>query len=294
MRGIGLGLVAAVLLAGGAAAADLPEGWHLARDGAACEVDNPQTTTGAMLTVAVIPPQHLLLLQHPDFPNERQSHVLALSFDGGPALVMESLGSDHIYGIAITPDIAAGLRGGSHLTVGMDGKRYEFAYAHADMAMDEAARCAGTKTLSEVWAEAPRPIPEAPGWGLIEAIGGTNQCSVRRNSPQVNTSLVLTKDGKLVLIAGRPDWAKWGDHIEATLAIDGDPPVPVAAAGVQNLVLLPLTDAAVTEKVRAAKSLVWHLPWGDFTAEVGGLGAAEKVLRACDAKGAEAAAKSKP
>jgi hypothetical protein len=278
-----IGLVAVLLLAG-AAAAEEPAGWQVTRDGSACEADFPQNETGAMLTIAVMPPQHMLLLQHPDFPAGRQTQKLALAFDGAAPLVMEGLGSDHIYGIAITPDIAMGLRTGTALRVALGNKTYSFAYAHADQAMDEAAHCAGTKTLPETWAEAPKPIPTAPGWGLIESIGGTAQCSVRRNSPQVNTSLVLTKEGKLLLIAGRPDWAKWGDQIAATLKIDGDAPIPVAAAGVQNLVLLPLTDVGVTKKVEGARTLGWHLPWGDFTAEVEGLGTAEVALRECDAR----------
>lgn len=286
----------AVVSVAAPALADMPEGWHLARDGAACEADypqdkGPQAEDGTMLTVAVIPPQHLLLLENPAFPAERQTHIIGLSFDGGPLLTMESLGSDRIYGIAITPDIGMGLRSGSHLTVALDGKRFEYRYAHADRAMDEAAHCAGTKTLPEVWNDAPKPIASAPGWGILEGIGGTNQCTVRRNSPEVNTSLVLTKQGRLVLIAGRPDWAKWGNEIKATLKIDADAPIAVAAAGVQNLVLLPLTDDTVVKRLQTAKMLRWHLPWGDFTAEVEGLGAAETVLRACDAKNAKPAPK---
>ena len=283
-------LAVAVLLAASASAADVP-GWTIARDGPACEADFIQAGAapdGAMLTIAVMPPQHMLLLQHPDFPKDKQTRPVALAFDNLPPLVMEGLGSDHIYGIAITPDIGMALRAGSRLTATIDGKTYVYQFHDAATAMDEAAHCAGTKTLPEVWNDAPKPIPGVPNWMIVEDLAGTDQCSVRRNSPEVNTSLLLTREGRLVVIAGRPDWAKWGDKLEASLAIDDGPSFAVAAFGLQNLVLLPLTDDAVVKQVQGAKRLHWHLPWGNFTAEVEGLGAAEAALRACDAR------KSKP
>jgi hypothetical protein len=285
MRSFGYAVLAAMLSAAGAHA-DVPDGWHLARDGAACEVDFPQSGDGAMLTIAVMPPQHLLLLQHPAFPAAKQSGQLTLAFDDGAPIALEGMGSDHIYGFAITPETGMALRRGRQLTASVGGKSYVFRFEHADVAMDEAARCAGTKTLPEVWAEAPKPVPGVPGWMILENLAGTGQCSVRRNSDQVNTSLALTAQGRLLLIAGRPDWAKWGDKIAATLVIDAAAPVPVEALGVQNLVMLPVIDEALLKQLHAAKTLTWHLPWGDFRAEVEGLGAAESALRACSAKSA--------
>lgn len=290
MRKVGW-MAAALLLVAGAALADVPAGWSIGHDGNACEADYPQgdgaQAGGAMLTVAVMPPQHLLLLQHPAFPAEKQTRGVTLRFDDGAPITTEGMASDHIYGFGITPAIAMGLRIGKMLSVTVDGKDYVYHFDHGDAAMDEAARCAGTKTLPEVWSEIPKPIPGVPGWLVLESVGGTDKCSVRRNSPEVNTSLILSDKGRVILIAGRPDWAKWGGAITATLAIDDGPAIPVDSFGFQNLVMVPLDDDAVVKKLESAKALRWHLPWGDFRAEVDGLGAAETALRACDAKNAK-------
>lgn len=285
MRAVGF-LVLAAILSAAAAHADVPDGWQLARDGAACEADFPQTGDGAMLTIAVVGPQHLLLLQNPAFPEPKQSTNVTLQFDNGETFAMEAMGSNHIYGFGITPEIGMALRLGHRLTATVEGKSYVFRFTRADMAMDAAAHCAGTKTLPEIWSDAPKPVPGVPGWMILENLAGTGQCSVRRNSPEVNTSLALTGQGRLLLIAGRPDWARWSDKIAATLAVDDAPPVAVEALGFQNLVMLPVADDALLHKVEAAKILTWQLPWGTFHAEVDGLGAAEAAMRACTAKSA--------
>jgi len=199
---------------------------------------------------------------------------------------MESLVSDRITGIAITPEIDAGLRQGSHLTVTVDGKTYEYRFPHAAEAMDEAARCAGT--LPQTWTNAPKPIPGVPGWVIFEDMIVTNKCSVRRNGPQLNTTLTLAGDGQLIIVAGWPEWARWSEVIKVKLDLDDKPADELTGGVFQNVVLFPLKDAPdMPARLRAAKTLTWHLPWGDFKGEIDGLAAAETALRACAATNAK-------
>jgi hypothetical protein len=106
---------------------------------------------------------------------------------------------------------------------------------------------------------------------------------VRRNSPEVNTSLILSNEDKLVLIAGRPEWARWGGEIKAALEIDGGPATELSGGVFQNIVLFALKDQpALEQKLLSAKTLTWHLPWGTVHGEIEGFGVAVAALRQCD------------
>lgn len=280
MRKIGWMVLAAAMFAGAAAAGD-PDGWVTGRNGDTCEADSPQAD-GSVITIAAMGPQYLVLLQNPAFPLEKQSATIAVSFDGAPAQPVDALVSDHIYGIAVTPPIGMPLRGAAKLEAVIAGQTYRFDVRHADQAMDAVAACAHISTLPELWSEAPKPIAAAPGWLLTEHVPGTNRCSVRRNSPEVNTSLILSNDDKLVLIAGRPEWARWGGEIKASLEVDDGPAVELSGGVFQNITMFALKDQpALEQKLLGAKTLTWHLPWGTFHGEIEGFGAAVAALRQC-------------
>jgi hypothetical protein len=282
MGKIGWMVLVAVLCAG-AAAADDPEGWVLGRNGDTCEADSPQAD-GSIITIAAMGPQYLVLLQNLSFPLEKQSRTIAVSIDGAPALPVDALVSDHIYGIAVTPTIGIPLRGAAKLEAVIAGQAYRFDVRHADQAMDAVAACAHIPKLPDLWNEAPKPLAGAPGWSLVEHVPGTNRCSVRRNSPEVNTSLILSNEDKLVLIAGRPDWARWGGEIKAALEVDDGPAVELSGGVFQNIVLFALKDEpALEQKLPGAKALTWHLPWGTFHGAIEGFGVAVAALRQCEA-----------
>ncbi len=286
MGKIGWSVLAAVLLAG-AAVADDPEGWVVGRNGDTCEADSPQAD-GSIVTLAAMGPQYLILLQNPAFPLERQSQTIAVSLDGASALPVDALVSDHIYGIAVTPQVGMPLRSAAKLEAVIAGTTYRFDVRHADQAMDAVAACAHIPKLPELWNEALKPIAGAPDWFLVEHVPGTDRCSVRRSSPEVNTSLILSNEDRLVLIAGRPDWARWGGEIKATLELDGGPAVELSGGVFQNIVLFALKDApALEQKLLGAKTLTWHLPWGIFHGEIEGFSVAVAALRQCEASRAK-------
>jgi hypothetical protein len=279
---IGWMVLAAMLFVGAAAAAD-PEGWVVGRNGDTCEADSPQAD-GSIITIAAMGPQYLVLLQNPSFPLEKQSRTIAVSFDGAPALPVDALVSDNIYGIAVTPPIGLPLRDAVKLEVVIAGTTYRFDVRHADQAMDAVAVCAHIPKLPELWSEVPKPVAGAPGWLLVEHVPGTNRCSVRRNSSEVNTTLILSNEDKLVLIAGRPEWARWGGEIKASLEVDDGPAVELSGGVFQNIAMFALKDKpALEQKLLGAKTLTWHLPWGTVHGVIDGFGVAVGALRQCNA-----------
>lgn len=258
------------------------DGWSIARDGKACVATGP-SSGNATLSIAAMPSQFLLFFESSDFPVEQQSRAVILRFDGGSMATVEALGSDRVYGITIIRPISESLRTATQVELQVAQKRYPFELKNTGAAMDEVARCAGVKPFAEQWSNPPRPIPDAPGWQLIDGLAGTDACTARRESTELNTSLVIAKDGTLVLVAGRADWAKWGGEVKGSLRIDDAPAQEFVAFGLQSIVMWPVKDDVVVASLRRAKFLLWHLPWGDFRGEVTGLGAAADALKTCKA-----------
>jgi hypothetical protein len=184
--------------------------------------------------------------------------------------------------VAIVPDLGKALRSASALTVTIESAAYTFSVSHADAAMDAASRCAGEPPYLESFAHPPQQIDGAGDWKLVDT--AQTGCSLRRNGEQVDTMLVHNREGKFVLIAGRADWANPTGEAKVTLQLDDAPPQELEASVFDNLVLAPIKDPAMSDRLVHAMRLRWHLPWGDFAADIGGLGAALEALRACDSR----------
>lgn len=122
---------------------------------------------------------------------------------------------------------------------------------------------------------------DAGGWTLIERAGGSNSCAARRSGSDVDTILMLSQRGQLILVAGRADWHVSGAE-EVNVRIDNFELRHMQADIVDNLLLLPIADEQVVIRLRAAKDLYWSLSFGSFHAVVDGLGDALDRLRTCD------------
>lgn len=83
-------------------------------------------------------------------------------------------------------------------------------------------------------------------------------------------------------MAGRPDWKFDPEKVSARLSIDGAASMTLEGNALLNLVLFPVKDGALRDSLRAARTLDWRLPWGDYHAEVAGLGAALDAVRRCN------------
>jgi hypothetical protein len=122
-------------------------------------------------------------------------------------------------------------------------------------------------------------------WVHIESVPGGDACAARLVGREVDTMLMLNRDGQLLLVAGRTDWSASGPE-EISLRIDSFELDHLQASAFNNLVLLPIVDGAVLKRLRAAKDLYWSLPSGTYHAAVAGLDGALTWVQECEqAKG---------
>lgn len=105
-------------------------------------------------------------------------------------------------------------------------------------------------------------------------------CTALKTGPEVNTRLMRNGSDKMLLIAARGNW-DFTDPVAAELSVDGDEPVFVYGLTVGPLVMVLIEDEAMEARLRSARTLDWRFPWGDFHAEVEGLGEAYDKVQIC-------------
>ncbi len=126
---------------------------------------------------------------------------------------------------------------------------------------------------------AEQPIANAGGWRLSSV--PRSGCFARLQGDQVDTLLAVNRDGKMVVGAGRPEWKLPSGEERVTLQVDNTAPVQLQGNPVGNIVLVLITDTAMTNDLRKAQRLAWTLPTGQVRANVAGLGVAFDAIRAC-------------
>ena len=131
--------------------------------------------------------------------------------------------------------------------------------------------------------------PIAGAWRLIRHLPIVEGpvCVARAGGEDANMDIMLNRDGEPILVAARPDWNLRG-ALAVGLAIDDDPVRKLEGQSVANLVLVRLSDTALVERLRRARTLAWSLPFGRFRTSVAEFGAALDAIRACQAADAKA------
>ena len=133
-------------------------------------------------------------------------------------------------------------------------------------------------------------MPE--GWRFVLSQEGAKvPCAIVREGPvltdpkAVNARVMRNNENKIVLVAARPDWDLNPDFgpTSMTLVVDGGAPVQMEAHPLGPLLLAVVQDAALTQKIRAAETVTWIVPWGEFKATVTGLGTAFDQTTLCPA-----------
>ena len=260
-------------------------GWTIDRlEGANTCTASALRSGQADLSIAIIGPEFLLLLSAPQFRQEPGTYPVAISVDSGQAMMLNAVGHGGVYGIALVPELANALRSGSTLTATIDGQKYTFDIRHAGTGMDAASRCAGMRTYVESFAHPPASIDSAGEWKIIDDLPGSDRCTVRKNGDQVDTILARNKDGALLLIAGRADWAFPAASEKVSLQFDDQPVQEMDASVFNNLIIVLLKDASAEQMLLHSTHLRWRSPQGEFVADLNGVGHAIDALRACDAK----------
>jgi hypothetical protein len=286
-----LAILTAFLFAGGTSAQQNaePGGWTVTKvDPNSCLSGGP-LSGNVSLDIAVIGPELKLLFSSPEFRFADGTYPITISIDGGAGVQLNSLAKADVFSIPISRDLGVAFRSASLLTAAVGGKIYNFRFAHADAAMDAASKCAGEPSFVEFYSHPPAEIPNADGWRIVDNIQGSKRCSIRKNSEQVDTSIIYRGNGGILLVAGRADWALRSQQVKVAIQIDGSPPLDFDGSTFDNLVLVPVVDPKIQNQLEQAKQLLWHLPWGDFQADVDGLPVALKALEDCDTRRAATA-----
>ena len=241
----------------------------------------------AILQLAAVGPQFMLMIDAPDFPTATASYQAALSFDGKPPVEAAALGDRGLLSIGIGRGESARITvASSRVSVTVDGHTHDFSLANAAAALDAVARCASEPTLAEQHDVPTQPIPGAPAWRMEASLPGvrTPACTARIAGDEIDTMVTLNNKGDLLIIGGHSNWASWGGDVPLALIVDGGPPVTLRASTVQNLILVRIEDPALVNRLRSAKVLDWKIPTGQFRGEVAGFGTALDAVSACKAK----------
>ena len=126
--------------------------------------------------------------------------------------------------------------------------------------------------------------PAASEWQLRSPFPGEAPCRAVKSGRDVNTPLLRNRDNRLILIAANPGWDHKGGPTPVSLSIDGSPPVGIIGAPIGPIFMVLIQDDARTKRIGKARTLRWTLPWGDFTADVTGLGDAFASIGICPGK----------
>ena len=120
------------------------------------------------------------------------------------------------------------------------------------------------------------------GWIIGGGAPGVDTCVARLPGAEVDTMLMLNKDGDLLLVAGREDWQQPAGNWDISVQVDDVEIEHVKATVFNNLVFLLVKDESTVHRLRAAKVIAWYLPVGVYRASVAGLGSALDSLRMCE------------
>ncbi|HKD22710.1 MAG TPA: hypothetical protein VKB71_11895 [Rhizomicrobium sp.] len=252
-----------------------------------CDAAVP-VSDNVQLAIAVLGPQLKLIFSSPDFHLSPATYPVAISIDGSKNVTVNALGEGGVYAVAIVRGLGMPLRSASTLAVTIGNKTYTFDVRQADAAMDAASKCAGMPPYVETFAHPPQAIAGAGEWKLVDDLPGVDHCSLRRNGEQVDTMLMRNKDGRLVLFAGRADWAFPTIREKVSVQFDDLPAREMDASVFDNLIIVLLDDPSMEQTLLHAKHLHWQTPQGDLRADLDGVSQALDELHACDLKKAAA------
>jgi hypothetical protein len=122
----------------------------------------------------------------------------------------------------------------------------------------------------------------ADGWDVSRGLPGSDVCVASRTGGEVDAMLMLNRRGQLLLVVGRQDWHKPTGIQDVGLQVDGFAIAHVNATVFDNLVFVLIEDDALVKRLRAAKTVTWYLPWGQYQASVAGLTEAWDWVRGCE------------
>ena len=261
-----------------------PAGWTIkhGRPGV-CMAKGPLDGRAAFSFVA-LGPMFSFLIDAPDLPSGDSSYQAVLVIDDGPPMSTVALGRDHIIMVRLGRGESAKMTAAASLiAITVEHHTYRFSIHNAAAALDAVARCAGQQTLSMQVDQPATAIIGAGGWQLYQSMPGVpgDKCSARIAGDQIDTLMLLGKDGRLVLIGGHNNWAAWPGGVPLQLRIDNYLAVQLTAHWLGGMIVVSVTDPSLVERLRGANTLDWTTPTGHVRGGVLGLGIALDAMKKC-------------
>jgi len=219
-----------------------------------------------------------LVVSSPAFEHAKKEDVVSLKTKRLGVMQRQAVVLSSSYGITTDSDVDAYLLDEGPLTLTIMNVDYSFTLANTSSAIDMVRRCVGQPTRADMEAKTAPSFPVPKGWEPLDVGSG---CAVRLQGKQVDTILSLNNDDKVLLIAGRREWNSAGEQIAITVQFDSQPAGSYTGWKWNNLVLLLLVDDKDVAALRKASAIRWHLPSGDYTAEVHDVGSALDSASAC-------------
>lgn len=121
------------------------------------------------------------------------------------------------------------------------------------------------------------------GWVLRSSAQGLNPCRAVKFGNTVDTQLLRGRDGSIVLVAGHSDWPLVASQlpVKVSISIDGGTPTGLDGYQIGRSLFVKIDTAELQKVVKGARTLHWHVPWGEFDANVEGLGPTFEALVVC-------------
>lgn len=138
-----------------------------------------------------------------------------------------------------------------------------------------------SRVVAAILAAAFAATVQAGQWEYMGSAPGETECAARLVGKDVDTMLTLSRNGQLVLVAGKSSWQVAGPK-KVELRIDHWQVDHLTATAFRNLILVRVGNRTLLQELEAAKDLYWDFPWGRYHAEVSGLGNAVKWLHNCE------------
>jgi len=127
----------------------------------------------------------------------------------------------------------------------------------------------------------PAPALAQEGWMISDGgMGAGKACVALKRGPEINTRLMRNGRDQMILIAANAAWDST-DPTTAQLSIDGGEAATVLGLRVGPLVMVQVDKPEMEAALKTARTLDWAMTWGNFHAEVAGLGEAYGQLQAC-------------
>lgn len=125
----------------------------------------------------------------------------------------------------------------------------------------------------------------AEQWQHLKHLPGGSGCAARLPGKDVDTLIAFNNNGRVLLLAGRPDWRIDNTQgMNIGLRID-DSKVNHLEGFAAGSIILVLVRKSLVDRLKRARDIYWTFPFGAFHAAVSGFGSALDWLRKCNKEG---------